>query len=236
MKIVVLTTQTLHHAYFLRELTRKYPLELVLTETKPVLPQFETYHPFEDERDAYEMRELFNGENPPLKEFAETREYSTINDSAAVSLLTDIKPDVIVVFGTGKLSEQVIATCQERIVNLHGGDPERYRGLDSHLWAIYHNDFDSLVTTLHRLNAKLDDGEIILQAPVELFSKMPMYTFRRYNTDICVKMTVSALGIYDLFGSFIFKKQRQKGRYYSFMPATLKEICLKNFENYTKTL
>ena len=28
---------------------------------------------------------------------------------------------------------------------------QKYRGLDSHYWSIYHKDFESLVTTLHRV-------------------------------------------------------------------------------------
>ena len=46
-------------------------------------------------------------------------------------------------------------------INLHGGDPEKYRGLDSHLWSIYHEDWASLVSTLHVVSKDLDAGDSI---------------------------------------------------------------------------
>ena len=57
----------------------------------------------------------------------------------------------------------MISIFENKIFNLHGGDPEKYRGLDSHYWSIYHNDFKSLITTLHKVRPILDTGEIVLQ-------------------------------------------------------------------------
>ena len=49
---------------------------------------------------------------------------------------------------------------KNKIFNLHGGNPEEFRGLDSHYWSIYHNNFN-LYSCLHKLSYKLDDGDII---------------------------------------------------------------------------
>ena len=236
MKIAVLTTDTLHHAYFVREVVRFFPIEVVLVETASLAPSFEISHPFEDQRTDYELRKIFNNKRPGVGHFADTKEFPDVNSASAARLLKDIAPDVIVVFGTSKISPNIIAVCPKGIVNLHGGDPEKYRGLDSHLWAIYHNDFNSLVTTLHRLNKDLDDGEIILQAPIELYTKMPLHALRRYNTDVCIKLVLSALDMFVRYDTFISRKQRRKGRYYSFMPAVLKSICKRKFERFTGQL
>lgn len=236
MNIVILTTQTPHHTYFVQELAQAYPLSMVLLERNSLKSPFETHHPFEDERDVYEQDIFFEGQSVLIKDIAETIEVDAINNVDALSSLRRINPEIVIVFGTSKISPEVIRVCPQGIINLHGGDPEAYRGLDTHLWAIYHRDFASLVTTLHHLNEELDDGDIILQAAVPVKPGLLLHELRRYNTEICVKLTLSALDIYTRYGHFLSRPQRTHGRYYSFMPAALKEICRVRFEKYTEGL
>jgi len=236
MKIVVLTTETLHHAFFLKYLADAFPVAATFVETEHLRPPFETHHPFEVLMEEYEAQKWFGGNQPRLSDFAETSEFSSVNDAAAVATMADLNPDVVVVFGTGKLRPAIISTCPEGMINLHGGDPERHRGLDTHLWTVYHNDFSGLITTLHRVNEALDDGDIILQSSLELYPNMGIHMIRSVNTEACLKMTMSALDMYKRFGSFITRKQLAKGRYYSFIPAELKEICKRKFEKYTRML
>lgn len=47
MRLVILTTDTLHHARFVEVMAQYYPIERVLLETTSVLPPYETGHPFE---------------------------------------------------------------------------------------------------------------------------------------------------------------------------------------------
>lgn len=236
MNIVVLTTETLHHCYFVRQLVRAHPVELVVVEHRLAQPPFETRHPFEDRRDDYERAAFFEGREQTIDRFAEALEVETANDDETLQRLDRIKPDAVVVFGTGKLSREVIEHCPQGMVNLHGGDPERYRGLDSHLWAIYHRDYDSLKVTLHRVNERLDDGEIVLQAPLPLRRGMMIHELRRHNTEVCVDLVSSALESRRRSGCFQSRPQRRIGRYYSFMPAVLKDCCQSRFESYTRGL
>ena len=117
---------------------------------------------------------------------------------------------------------------------MHGGDPETYRGLDSHLWAIYHNDWTNIITTLHILNEHLDDGEIILKKSLDISKLTDLSQLRALNTSACLELTISALNSYKKTGFFLKNKQKNKGRYYSFMPACLKEVCAKKFSNYVR--
>lgn len=233
MKIVLLTTDTLHHAYFLREIARYYPLEAAFAEERSMQPPFETHHPFEDAREEYESRVWFGGRIQTLRDFGDVASFPSVNDPGAVQRLRELKPDITIVFGTGKIGSEVISTCAEGIINLHGGDPELYRGLDSHLWAIYHEDYPALVTTLHKLNEKLDDGDVILQSSLSVQPGMGIHMLRRINTEACVSMTLSSMDMYSRLGFFVGRRQRSKGRYYSFMPKELKSICKMKFERYT---
>jgi len=236
MKIVVLTTQTLHHTYFVRELTNVFPIEAIFVERKINKASFETHHPFEDDREAYEREVLFDNKEMILADFGFVIETDTINNAKAVAKLIELGPDVIIVFGTGRIKTDVIAVCPDGIVNFHGGNPEEYRGLDSHLWAVYHRDYDNLIVTLHRVNDELDDGQIILQAPIGLKRLMKLHQLRQYNTQTCLQLAMTALDIFERNGKFFARPQQKYGRYYSFMPNVLKDVCKQRFEKYTETL
>jgi len=233
MKIVVLTTETLHHAYFVKKLSETHELANVVVETDVHAPNFEIRHEFEVIRETYEEDHFFGKQKKLIKDFATTFQIGSVNSGTAVEHIKSVDPDVIVVFGTGLLKKDVLSICPEGTINLHGGDPEKYRGLDSHLWSVYHDDYSSIVCTLHRVNASLDDGEIILRSPVELRKDMQLYELRRFNTEACVMLVLSALDMFSRFGRFISTPQRAKGRYYSFMPSPLKDICVRKFRNYT---
>jgi len=236
MKLVVLTTQTTHHSHFVRELKRIYDDIHVMIETKSIKPQFSVAHPFEKERDEYELNSLFSGKDVNIADFTDCSEYKNINDEAAINRVKALKPDAIVVFGTGIIRSAMIDIMNQRIINLHGGDPEYYRGLDSHLWAIYHKDFDQLITTIHHVNRHLDDGRVIMKHEVPIYKGMKLYQLRKNNTDVCIKLAQYALDIFLKEGIFPSIKQKVKGRYYSFMPDVIKDICVKNFEQYTEKL
>lgn len=234
MRLLILTTETPHHAYFVREIQARRPVTLVMVETRTLTPPFETAHPFEAERDEYERRLWFDGADPQLADLAPTETFHSINNDG-LRRLRNLKPDVVVVFGTGRLSPQVIATCPDGMVNLHGGDPEEYRGLDTHLWAVYHGDFGGLVATLHRVAPDLDDGDIVCRRLVPLQKGMKLFELRRRNTEVCVALTEKALADFDQ-GAWKSTPQTRKGRYYSFMPSVLKELCVPKFEKHTENL
>lgn len=237
MKLVVMTTETPHHTYFVRELQRQVDNVTVLCETQNLQSYpFETFHPFEKDRDDFEWDRWFDGSHKKLTDFTPVRSYANINDTSAIKALHQEKPDAIIVFGTGIIKKAMIDACPPNIFNLHGGDPESYRGLDTHLWAIYHRDFTSLITTLHRIDPGLDTGNIIIQSQIPLNHGIKLHQLRAANTEVCVKLSLAAIDMYTRHGNVIERPQRSLGRYYSAMPKELKEVCLKHFSNYVSRL
>jgi methionyl-tRNA formyltransferase len=236
VRLAILTTETPHHAFFVREVGRRFAITQVFCETEGLRPPFDTAHPFEVRRDDDERQVWFGGERRTLEDFAPTRRVASVNEPAAVAALSAAAPDVVLVFGTGRLRAPVIAVQPRLMLNLHGGDPEEYRGLDTHLWAVYHRDFSALLTTLHRVAPELDDGDMVLQAPVALRGGMSLYELRRANTVVCVELATAALSAIAAHGDLPSRPQRRKGRYYSFMPSALKEICCRSFAANTARL
>lgn len=228
MNVALLTTDTTHHTYFAWKLAERFPLSAVVVEQRVARPPFETHHPFEDERDAYERDGLLAGFDGGLEAIAAVQSVESVNDA-------DIDADVALVFGTGRLLPETIAAAPS-CLNLHGGNPEEYRGLDTHLWAIYHGDFSGLVTALHVVEPALDTGDIVEVAPIPLSHAMPLYELRGRNTQVCVELAVRALEQLDASGTVPRRPQSRVGRYYSFMPAVLKDRCVKQFARHTASL
>jgi methionyl-tRNA formyltransferase len=236
MRALVLTTQTPHHAYFVQRLSRDVSDLHVICETTGVTAQFETAHPFESERERFEAQRWFGGEVPRLPSLAATVDCANINDAQAVAQVRASQPDVTIVFGTRKLGAALIQVAGAHLLNLHGGDPEYYRGLDTHLWAIYHNDFANLITALHVVNERLDDGAIVGLRAIPLTRGMQLAQLRAANTECAVRLCRDAIRELHESGTIAARAQRQAGRYYSFMPAALKAVCVDKFQRHCATL
>ena len=236
MKIVLLTTETTHHTYYAWKLNAQFPLAAIVLETRRWVAPFETSHPFEVLRDTYEREVLLADCKSTFTDIADTRVLETVNSDEGVASLRALAPDVIIIFGTGRVSAQLIALPTTACLNLHGGNPEHYRGLDTHLWAIYHRDFLNLVTTLHRVDAELDTGDIVFQSQLQIDKHSRLHHLRAINTEACLQMSLVALSALESRGQLPSRKQLTAGRYYSGMPAVLKEDCLKKFERHVMRL
>jgi methionyl-tRNA formyltransferase len=235
MRVAILTTQTPHHAYFVQRLTADFEIR-VFVENRSMEVAYPILHPFEAERDEYEWDRWFSRRKTHIAEIARTVQVQNVNEPEAISKLAAFAPEAIVVFGTGRIRQPLIELNPGAIVNLHGGDSESYRGLDTHLWAIWHRDFDALVTTLHMLDQEFDNGAIVLQERVSVLRGMKVHELRAANTAVCIAMTTRALKAFAANGSFEARPQRRIGRYYSAMPAVLKEVSLHRFARYTESL
>jgi hypothetical protein len=230
VRVDVLTTETPHHAYFVRRLADAGVLGQVWLERVSLTPPFETAHPFEAERDEYERAVLLGGDAGEI----EGRAVDSVNDPAVARSLAG---DLVVSFGTALIRAPLIAAVPAgRLVNLHGGNPEEYRGLDTHMWAIYHWDFANLVTTLHLVDPELDTGAIAGQAQIALAPGAALHELRARNTELCVELVLAAARTLEATGRLLTRAQVRRGRYYSFMPAVLKEVCVRRFAEHVATL
>jgi len=234
--IVILTTETVHHAYFVREMARVERIDWVLVETRTSVPPFETAHAYEARRDLHEQAVWFGGGAPGVGEFAEAWRVESVNHGSVIARLRQSCPHAVIVFGTGRLVAETISACGSTALNLHGGDPLGYRGLDSHLWAIYHRDWKSLTTTLHRVAPRLDCGDIVEQEHLALRQGMELHELRKLNTEACIRLATRAMKALAGEGVIRATPQQVTGRYYSHMPSVLKSLCVDRFAAHTRSL
>ena len=236
MKVVILTTNTLHHTYYIKQLLLQLEIVGCIVEKNSVQPKFDTYHPYVQKRDEFEKEHFFGGKDYRMSDLCSVTEVSNINDSMALKKIKEWSPDVTFSFGVSRLNLNTINSFSGSLLNLHGGDPQKYRGLDSHLWTVYHNDFKSLNTSLHFLTPRLDTGDIVQTATIPLHQNMTLHELRYANTKVCVEISMNAIIALNRGNDLTRTAQKKLGRYYSHMPAVLIDSVIENFERHTRKL
>ncbi len=208
----------------------------VFVETGELTPPFDTFHPFEEQSKNHEKRVWFNGRSPPFKDVADTEFFPSLSQPEAISAMTAARPEAMLVFGTRKLNKSVIDVCPSAAFNIHTGNPEQYRGLDAHLWAIYHRDFEALSVAMQRLATELDRGDMLGMENVILKPGMRLFQLRAAGTEAAVELSRRILASLQHDHALESRPLQTVGRYYSFMPSVLKELCIKRFEKFTSRL
>lgn len=236
MNILVLTTETSHHSFYVRELLDFGHTVNVICEN-----QKNKDYPFCSDQlvskaEEYELDTWFSGMSFGFTNFVETQYVGDINSQDVGNAINKLKPDVIFVFGTKKIRKEILNLAKSKFFNLHGGNPECYRGLDSHLWAIYHKDFKNIQTTLHFMDEILDVGDIVFQGSINIKKNMELYQLRAANTGLCLRLSKCLIDTLDNCGEVFSRPQISYGRYYSAMPAGLKDNCVNIFRSFTKKL
>lgn len=229
--IVLLTNESTHHHYFVKKINKKFINLYIFLETKKIKASFKTKHNIDKEIINYEKKIWFKDKYQPIKEKFKIFEFYDFNSNGCINKISKIKPDYIISFGSSFLKKKFLLNFKNRIFNFHGGEPSLYRGLDSHFWSIYHGDFNNLFVTFHKIEKALDTGRVILNKKINLKQLKHFKELRALNTEICVQLFNKFLKNKNRLKSF---KQKQIGRYYSFMPAALKEIVLKKFNKFIK--
>jgi len=90
-----------------------------------------------------------------------------INSFKIEKLLVDNNIDVAFVFGTSILKKNIYS-IPKFCVNIHTGLVQEYRGVDSNFWALYENNLAAIGVTVHKINAGIDTGDVLLQKRVKL--------------------------------------------------------------------
>ncbi len=228
MKVLVLTTKTKHHDYFIHRISKSVEEISIIYETKKNQFKFNTNHVLLKKRNKFEEK-YFTLKN--YKKKFSNLFVPNINSKKTIERIKKYKPQIIIVFGTSILKKEIINLCKKiQLINLHGGDPQKYRGLDSHLWCLYHQDFSSLVTTLHYIDKGIDTGDIIETINISRQSIKNFNNLRINNVENCIYLFLNFYKKFIGKQKINRKKQLKKGRYYSAFPSILIEDAVKNLK------
>ena len=75
-----------------------------------------------------------------------------------------MKPDLLLTYGIGKLTDETLAHARGHRWNIHGGLVPFYKGAGPHFWPSYLLEPQMTGVTLHELTAAIDGGAVVHQS------------------------------------------------------------------------
>ena len=260
LRIGILTTDTLHHRYFLRELHRRLPNEVTVVinlfeerglphgrlawrhfkQSIPNIWRGLALNPYAwsgvygEAIRALEQTRFFPNGDDNVPTAIPTHRVHSVNDVEPGRLLEKATPDLLLVYGTGWVKPAVFDNPPLGTVNAHGGMLPGYRGLDTNLWAAYEGRPNEMAVTLHRMDAKFDAGPIYLRRRIAPIADLSLITLRYYATLICTDMFVDLIEGFAAGPMAPMLREDRPSRYYPPMPALLKPKADRALKAYAR--
>lgn len=235
MKIAILSTDTHHHRYFINSIEKEgIQISKYIFETTFIKSKFKKFSFFKNEENNYEKENFFKNVSINLNK-KKLIKLKNINSKASLKILKRNKFDIGIVFGSRKIQQDAIKAFSHGLINIHRGVINKYRGLESDLWALFFKDFNNIGVCLHFIDNDLDTGAIIEQKKIKLLKNMKIYQIRYYTTVLATNMIINL--IKKKFKKLKYaRKQKKIGKYFSFIPYYKKKKAKINFDKYVKKL
>ena len=116
------------------------------------------------------------------------------NADGCRSLLRDLAPSVIAVYGTRLLSAQTLAASPAPFINYHAGINPAYRGQHPAYWALAKGDAANVGVTIHLVDSGVDTGHVLYQARVEMDPGDTIATYQWVQLPHALPLLARAIG------------------------------------------
>ena len=156
MKVIVITSNHLRHMAYAKMLCDRTEVSKVFIEEKPASSRSGSLQLRE--------REYFASFSGWLPDNFTSCKKGEINSPRMEEEIRREKPDIIFVFGSSLLKENIFSIPDRGCINIHTGLVQYYRGVDSSFWALHDDRPDRIGVTVHFIDKSIDAGDIILQA------------------------------------------------------------------------
>jgi len=83
-----------------------------------------------------------------------------VNSAETVAAVTKMAPDILCVYGTAVVRDQVLSLAPRLALNLHTGISPRYRGADCAFWPLHNGEPEWVGATVHECTSAIDGGSI----------------------------------------------------------------------------
>ncbi len=116
-----------------------------------------------------------------------------INNKKIINDIKKLNPDLIVLNATSLLSKTFIKSFKGTIINIHAGLMPYYRGAGCNVWTFYNKELEYTGVTIHFVNEKIDDGNIILQSQSNFVKNDNTHTIGCKNAKLSAKLCVDSI-------------------------------------------
>jgi hypothetical protein len=94
-------------------------------------------------------------------------EVPNVNSDESAIALRRLEPDVALSLGNRVISERIFTIPRQAMINLHHGKIPEYRGGPPAFWELYNGE-SSMGVSVHRIDARLDHGEVLAVSEVPI--------------------------------------------------------------------
>lgn len=174
MKLAIITSNHIRHKYFIYKLSEVFDIVGIIMEDK------KRDYANKGDGTVYEERikKYFIDRHQSELDFFGDVDFSKvqkkvksivsiqsddINDNKYVNILKVWKPDIVSVFGSSILKDEIINSFEGKIINMHLGLSPYYRGSGTNFWPLYDEKPEYVGVTIHYLDKGIDSGKIIVQ-------------------------------------------------------------------------
>ncbi|MFQ5444582.1 MAG: formyl transferase, partial [Nitrospinales bacterium] len=220
--IMVMTSNHLRHRYFFNHLNHRFPIAVHFRERfkAPTISfrsiyEENTWNWFFNRRREYEIKTFGSSDflqaenNPRIIRLHDLQ----INSPAWMDQVKQFNPGLIVLFGTSLFCPEFINRYSGRIINLHIGLSEHYRGTNCNFWPIYENKLEYLGATIHHVDNGIDTGDIILQDTIRLEPDDNEQSLGGKTIILGTELMISAIKLWKS-NSLPSRKRKSTGRNY----------------------
>jgi methionyl-tRNA formyltransferase len=96
---------------------------------------------------------------------------SKIFNETILEKVNNYKPNFLFSYGCQKIEVNNFKRKNIRLFNIHGGLLPKYKGVNTNFWPHVNGESNLIGLTLHKLNEKIDSGDIFFQTSVDIAKK-----------------------------------------------------------------
>ena len=238
MKIVILSTLSKHHTYFINTISKFFNSTYVIFTKVKLKKKYKTGPFYINEEEKYEEK-FFKQKKGVKNEISKKRiifnNVNNINSNIVKKKIEKLNPDIGIVFGTQLIKKNIYNSAKWGFINIHRGLTQYYRGLDSDLWPLLEKKFSKIGVTIHYLDENYDTGGIIVQKSIRLKKKDKIYHLRYITTRLATNLVLKVLKKFKKRNGRINSMALiKKGKYKSSMSLDLKKKSEINLKFYQK--
>ena len=150
------------------------------------------------------------------KEKIKTHKESDINSLNFVAYCETRKPDVIIsVAAPVKFKKVLLQVPTWGCLNVHHAILPFYKGMMPNFWQMYHSE-EKVGITVHKMNAAIDEGDIVFQKEVPLIDCESLNHLIRRTKKLAANCIIQVLKEIENDSVVFITKPKDKGTYFSF--------------------
>lgn len=165
MKILIITSNSIRHKYFANKIYENFKDCLIFSENRTIDYKIDSKNTYLikkhfDDRLLTE-KNFFNGNNEFLGNYLSLKN-GEINSPKIIKKIKKFMPDIIVVFGSSILKDEIIRLVPKgKFLNMHLGISPYYRGSGTNFWPFVNNELEFVGATILYIDSGIDTGDII---------------------------------------------------------------------------